>query len=363
VISVLVVDDSAVIRRLVTDVLSVDPGIRVVGTAPNGKIALDKINALNPDIITLDVEMPVLDGVSTVREIRKTRPRLPVIMFSTLTSVGADATLAALRAGASDYVTKPANTGSLTESVASVREQLIPRIHALCARNMRRPAAARPAAPRPVNKPRPGGRAEPVKAVLIASSTGGPEALRTVLTALPGNLAVPVFVVQHMPPVFTDMLAQRINSESRLRVAEARDGEPARPGHVYLAPGDKHLEVTRFGDVVRAKLHSGPKENHCRPAADVLFRSAASVYGGAILTVVLTGMGQDGKRGCEPLVAAGARVIVQDEATSVVWGMPGAVAEAGLADSVLPIGNIADAITTQVSRRGLVPAAEVSSWN
>jgi two-component system chemotaxis response regulator CheB len=353
VISVLVVDDSAVIRRLVTDVLSVDPGIRVVGTAPNGKIALDKINALNPDIITLDVEMPVLDGVSTVREIRKTRPRLPVIMFSTLTSVGADATLAALRAGASDYVTK---------SVASVREQLIPRIHALCARNMRRPAA-RPPAVRPPAKPRAGGRAEPVKAVLIASSTGGPEALRTVLTALPGGLAVPVFVVQHMPPVFTDMLAQRINSESRLRVAEARDGEPARPGHVYLAPGDKHLEVTRFGDVIRAKLHNGPKENHCRPAADVLFRSAAAVYGGAVLTVVLTGMGQDGKRGCEPLVAAGARVIVQDEATSVVWGMPGAVAEAGLADAVLPIGNIADAITTQVSRRGLVPAAEVSSWN
>jgi len=360
VISVLVVDDSAVIRRLVTDVLSADPGIRVIGTAPNGKIALDKINALNPDIITLDVEMPVLDGVSTVREIRKTHPRLPVIMFSTLTSVGADATLAALRAGASDYVTKPANTGSLTASVASVREQLLPRIHALCARNMRR---TRPPAVQPAKRPRPSGRAEPVRAVVIASSTGGPEALRTVLTALPATLAVPVFVVQHMPPVFTDMLAQRINSESRLRVAEARDGEPARPGHVYVAPGDKHLEVTRFGDVVRAKLHSGPKENHCRPAADVLFRSVASVYGGAVLTVVLTGMGQDGKRGCEPLVAAGGRVIVQDEDTSVVWGMPGAIAEAGLADAVLPIGKIADAITTQVSRRGLVPAAEVSSWN
>jgi two-component system chemotaxis response regulator CheB len=361
VISVLVVDDSAVIRRLVTDVLSADPGIRVIGTAPNGKIALDKINALNPDIITLDVEMPVLDGVSTVREIRKTRPRLPVIMFSTLTSVGADATLAALRAGASDYVTKPANTGSLTESVASVREQLVPRIHALCARNQRR-IPTRPPATRP-RRPGVAGRNEPVKAVVIASSTGGPEALRTVLTALPRTLPVPVFVVQHMPPVFTDMLAQRINSESGLIVAEARDGEPARPGHVYLAPGDKHLEVSRFGDVVRTKLHNGPKENHCRPAADVLFRSAAHVYGGAVLTVVLTGMGQDGKRGTEPLAAAGGRVIVQDEATSVVWGMPGAVAEAGLADAVLPIGNIADAITTQVTRRGLVPAAEVSSWN
>ncbi len=358
-ISVLVVDDSAVIRRLVTDVLGADPGIRVIGTAPNGKIALDKIAQLNPDIVTLDVEMPVLDGVSTVRELRKTRPKLPVIMFSTLTSVGADATLAALRAGASDYVTKPANTGSITESVASVREQLVPRIHALCARNAPRRS---PAAP-PVTRRRPPGSPDQVKAVFVASSTGGPEALRTVLTALPGNLPVPVFVVQHMPPVFTEMLAQRINADSGLRVAEAKDGEESRPGHVYLAPGDKHLEVVRFADMVRTKLHTGPKENHCRPAADVLFRSAARVYGGSVLAVVLTGMGQDGKRGCEALAAAGARVIAQDEPTSVVWGMPGAVAEAGLADAVLPIGNIADNITAQVSRRGLAPTAEVSSWN
>lgn len=350
-ISVLVVDDSAVIRRLVTDVLGADPGIRVVGTAPNGKIALEKINQLNPDIITLDVEMPVLDGVSTVRELRKKHPRLPVIMFSTLTSVGAEATFAALRAGASDYVTKPANTGSLPESVASVREQLVPRIHALCARH------TQVAAPPPRRRT---GRPEPVKAVFIASSTGGPEALRTVLTALPGDLSVPLFIAQHMPPVFTEMLAKRIDADSALTVTEARDGESAVPGHVYLAPGDRHLEVVRFADSVRTKLHSGPKENYCRPAADVLFRSAATVYGGAVLAVVLTGMGQDGKRGAEALAAAGARIFVQDEATSVVWGMPGAVAGAGLADGVVPIGNVAETITNQVRR---LVGAEVTSWN
>jgi two-component system chemotaxis response regulator CheB len=356
VISVLVVDDSTVIRRLVTDVLSADPGIRVVGTAANGKIALEKIEALNPDLITLDVEMPVLDGVSTVRELRKTRPRLPVIMFSTLTSVGADATLAALAAGASDYCTKPANVGSFAESLASVREQLLPRIHALCARRTPRMPMQRPEAKRRTT------RIEQVKAVVIASSTGGPEALRTVLNGLPGNLGVPVLVVQHMPPVFTDMLAKRIDGTSQLRVAEAKDGEPVQPGRVYIAPGDRHLEVVRFAGQVRTKLHDGPKENHCRPAADVLFRSAVEMYGGAVLGVVLTGMGQDGKRGCEKLVNAGGRVIVQDEDTSVVWGMPGVVAEAGLAEAVLPIGDIAKNITAQVARRGLgLPTAEVSS--
>lgn len=356
-ISVLVVDDSAVIRRLVTDVLSADPGIRVIGTASNGKIALDKINQLSPDLVTLDVEMPVLDGVSTVRELRKTRPMLPVIMFSTLTTVAADATLAALAAGASDYVTKPANVGSLAESVASVREQLLPRIHALCSRRLPRAMAPPPLVRRRKAVP------EQVQAVVIASSTGGPEALRLVLTSLPGTLPVPVLVVQHMPPVFTDMLAKRIDASSGLRVAEARDGEPVQAGRVYLAPGDRHLEVVRLGGSVRTKLHSGPKENHCRPAADVLFRSAATVYGGAVLAVVLTGMGQDGKRGAETLVAQGARVLAQDEATSVVWGMPGAVTEAGLTDAVLPIGDIADNITAQVSRRRAAPAAEVPSWN
>ncbi|OLF06892.1 protein-glutamate methylesterase/protein-glutamine glutaminase [Actinophytocola xanthii] len=357
-ISVLVVDDSAVIRRLVTDVLSADPGIRVIGTAPNGKIALDKIDQLNPDLVTLDVEMPVMDGVTAMKAIRKMRPRLPVVMFSTLTSVGADATLAALAAGASDYVTKPANVGSLTQAVASVREQLLPRIHALCAR---RAATAPP--PRPASRQRKLPGTDKIKAVAIASSTGGPEALRVVLTSLPAGLQVPFFVVQHMPPVFTQMLAQRINTESKLTVTEAKDGELAQPGHVYLAPGDFHMEVARVATSVRTKLHAGPKENHCRPAADVLFRSVANVYGGSVLVVVLTGMGQDGKHGCEPLVAAGARVIAQDENTSVVWGMPGAVAQAGLADAVLPLEKIADSIATQVTGRGLAPAMEVSSWN
>jgi two-component system chemotaxis response regulator CheB len=361
VISVLVVDDSTVIRRLVTDVLSSDPGIQVVGTAPNGKIALEKIERLNPDLITLDVEMPVLDGVSTVRQLRRTRPKLPVIMFSTLTSVGADATLAALAAGASDYVTKPANVGSFAESLASVREQLLPRIHALCAKPLHRMRPQKPVEPRRAAAAP--ASTEPIQAVVIASSTGGPEALRTVLTGLPGSLPVPVLVVQHMPPVFTDMLAKRIDTSSQLRVSEATNGEPLQAGRVYIAPGDQHLEVTRVGGQLRTKLHDGPKENHCRPAADVLFRSASKTYGGAVLGVVLTGMGQDGKRGSEALVAGGARVIAQDEQTSVVWGMPGVVTEAGLAEAVLPIGEVANYITALVTRRGVAPAAEVSTWN
>jgi two-component system chemotaxis response regulator CheB len=359
VISVLVVDDSTVIRRLVTDVLSSDPGIQVVGTAPNGKIALEKIERLNPDLITLDVEMPVLDGVSTVRQLRRTRPKLPVIMFSTLTSVGADATLAALAAGASDYVTKPANVGSFAESLASVREQLLPRIHALCAKPLYRMRPQKPIEPKRSTP----ASTEQIQAVVIASSTGGPEALRTVLTALPGSLPVPVLVVQHMPPVFTDMLAKRIDASSQVRVAEAVNGEPLQPGRVYIAPGDQHLEVVRVAGQLRTRLHDGPKENHCRPAADVLFRSASKTYGGAVLGVVLTGMGQDGKRGSEALVAGGARVIAQDEQTSVVWGMPGVVTEAGLAEAVLPIGEVANYITALVTRRGVAPAAEVSRWN
>lgn len=370
-ISVLVVDDSVVIRRMVADVLGAEPGIRVVGTAPNGKLALAKIDQLAPDLVTLDVEMPVLDGVSTVRELRKTHPRLPVIMFSTLTSIGADATLAALAAGASDYVTKPANVGSITESIASVRQQLVPRIHALCERP--KYVAPFPRPTRPTGPPggtakaaAPNGRPTPrtisgkVDAIVIGSSTGGPEALHVVLTSLPADLPVPVFVVQHMPPVFTSMLAKRLDAACKVHVVEAETGTPVRPGTVYLAPGDFHLEIGRVAGEVRTRLSSAPPENHCRPAVDVLFRSAAQAYGGNLNAVVLTGMGQDGKRGAEVLRARGARITAQDQASSVVWGMPGAVTEAGLADSVLPLRDIAAHIVAQLADRSAAPQPEVT---
>jgi two-component system chemotaxis response regulator CheB len=335
VISVLVVDDSVVVRRLITDALSGDPDIQVVGTARNGRVALAKIEQLNPDLVTLDIEMPEMDGLATLRALRKTHRRLPVIMFSTLTSAGATATLDALAAGASDYVTKPANVGSVVESLQSVRQQLIPRIHALAGRPRlasRAPVRAVPAAPN---------RSDRVDVIAVGCSTGGPDALFKVLTALPGGLPVPTVVVQHMPRLFTKMLADRLNRASALTVVEAETGMPLAAGTVYIAPGDFHLEVARRGAAIVTQLHSGAPENSCRPAVDVLFRSVAGVYGASALAVVMTGMGEDGRRGCAVLRAAGAEIVAQDEASSVVWGMPGSVVGAGLAHSVLPLNDLA----------------------
>ncbi|GAA3167291.1 chemotaxis response regulator protein-glutamate methylesterase [Planomonospora alba] len=346
-VSVLVVDDSVVVRRLIVDALSADPGITVAGTAPNGKVALSKIEMLKPDIVTLDIEMPVMDGLTTIREIRKVHPRLPVIMFSTLTSVGASATLEALAAGASDYVTKPANVGSVAESIKSVREQIIPRIHALCRTGT--PRAARPV-PRLAAPPaRKTGAAATPEIVAVGCSTGGPDALAKVVNALPADFPVPMVVVQHMPQVFTKMFAERLDRSSRLHVVEARSETQLRPGTVYIAPGDYHLEVVRRGTGTFTHLNQGPPENFCRPAVDVLFRSVAQAYGGATLAVVLTGMGQDGKRGSEALTAKGAEIVAQDEATSVVWGMPGAVAGAGLAHAILPLNDISQHLISRVA--------------
>jgi two-component system chemotaxis response regulator CheB len=390
VISVLVVDDSVVVRRLITDALGDDPEIRVVGTAPNGKVALAKIEQLHPDLVTLDIEMPIMDGLQTMRAIRAQYARLPVIMFSTLTAAGASATLEALSAGASDYVTKPANVGSVAESIRSVREQIIPRIHALCGGRRAplgapprpgvapaRPAPAagytpaplltRPGAPpagragqlvRPPNAPPGGpvaapGRAAPrtgaIDVVAIGCSTGGPDALTAVVRALPASLPVPVVVVQHMPPVFTKMFADRLDRTAALTVVEATGDMVVRPGTVYIAPGDFHMEVHRRGTDVITKLNTGPPENFCRPAVDVLFRSVERTYGGATLAIILTGMGQDGRRGCEQLRTAGAEIVAQDEATSVVWGMPGAVTQAGLAHAVLPLGDIANHLISRTA--------------
>jgi two-component system chemotaxis response regulator CheB len=345
-ISVLVVDDSVVIRRLVTDALQSEPDIRVVGTAPNGKVALAKIQQLAPDIVTLDIEMPEMDGLTTIKEIRKTHAKLPVIMFSTLSVAGGAATLEALSSGASDYVTKPANVGSVRESMTSVKEQLIPRIRALTGRVA--PAALRQPL-RPVTIATPTGPPQRVDILAVGCSTGGPEALTSVLTRMPADLPVPVVVVQHMPPVFTRLFAERLDRASKLRVTEAVDGMTLQPGHVYIAPGDHHLEVVRTGTLTRTRLHDGPPECFCRPAVDVLFRSVAAAYRGAALGLVLTGMGQDGRRGSESLRDVGSRIVVQDERTSVVWGMPGAIAGAGLAEAVLPLDQIGSAVLERIT--------------
>jgi two-component system chemotaxis response regulator CheB len=307
----------------------------------------------------MDIEMPEMNGIDAVRAIRSGAGgaqygRVPIVMFSTLTDRGASATLDALSAGANDYVTKPANVGSVAQSMESVREQLIPKIKALTGRPVTTPAAraAAPVPPPPPAAPRTGPGKKPA-VLVIGSSTGGPEALARVLPLLPASLPVPVLLVQHMPPVFTRQFAQRLDRLCPLRVVEASDGSPLVPGVAHLAPGDHHLVVRAAGRTAGAGfqtgLHQGPPENFCRPAVDPLFRSAVTAFDGAVLAVVLTGMGADGRNGAGEVRAAGGTVIVQDQATSVVWGMPGAVAQAGYADEIVPLDRIADAIARHLS--------------
>jgi two-component system chemotaxis response regulator CheB len=281
-------------------------------------------------------------------------------MFSTLTERGASATLDALERGASDYVTKPANVGSVSASMEAVRSQLIPKVKSLHRRSHvvadrsvpgRRTDAspslvAAPPAPTGAQRP-PGGR---VDVVVIGASTGGPDALTTVIGALPGNLPVPVVVVQHMPPVFTALFAQRLDTKSALAVSEARHGDRPRAGTVLIAPGDHHLRLRSDAGGPVGVLDQGVPENYCRPAVDVLFRTATDVYGAHVLAVVLTGMGSDGARGAARIVETGGSVIAQDQPTSVVWGMPGAVTSAGLASAVLPLSQVAQAIQARVAR-------------
>jgi two-component system chemotaxis response regulator CheB len=356
-IRILVVDDSVVLRRLLTDTFAGDPALEVVGTAANGRLALAKLPQLNPDVVTLDIEMPEMDGLATLKELRKQYPRLPVIMFSALTERGAAATLEALALGATDYFTKPTGEGGLEASVEVLRAQLIPAIKALCLRQTGVPSAnsradkmgVKPAAPR-----RPQAAAGPVQVVAIGASTGGPNALAEIFTHLPATFPVPIVMVQHMPPMFTRLLAERLSSQSPIPVREGLSGGQLRPGQAWIAPGDHHMIVVRDGTQHRLLIHEDPPENSCRPAVDVLFRSVAKTFGGNSLAVILTGMGQDGLRGCELLREAGAQILAQDEATSVVWGMPGFVARAGLADRVLPLSIIPNEILHRV--QGTPPA-------
>jgi two-component system, chemotaxis family, protein-glutamate methylesterase/glutaminase len=346
-IRVMVVDDAVVFRKLISEELARDPALEMVGAAANGRIALARMPLVAPDVVILDVEMPELDGLATLKELRKQYPRLPVIMFSALTERGAEATLDALTLGATDYFTKPANSGSLEASMQVVREQLIPKIKTLCAgdrtelRSKLIPAVAPQVARRPQSA---GTRQEPVQILAIGSSTGGPNALAELFRRLPAGFPVPIVIVQHMPPMFTRLLAERLTAQFAIRVREGSSGTVLQPGEAWIAPGDHHMIVVRDGHQVRLLLHQDPPENSCRPAVDVLLRSVAKVFGPNSLTVILTGMGQDGLRGCEAVREAGGQVLVQDEATSVVWGMPGCVARAGLADRVLPISLLGDEI-------------------
>jgi two-component system chemotaxis response regulator CheB len=343
-IRVLVVDDSVVIRHLIVRVLKDDPEIEVVGTEADGAAALARIPVLKPDLVTLDIEMPVMNGLDALREIRKRHPRLRTVMFSTLTTRGASATLEALSLGADDYVTKAANAGSLDQSLAALRCELIPKVKQFFQRA--EPVAVRSTPPvftAPAARPR-----HKIRVLAIAVSTGGPQALAELMPHLPADLPVPVLVVQHMPAMFTRFLAERLQSICPLQVAEAQEGMQLRPGHVILAQGDYHMTVRRSGASVVASLNQGPPVSYCRPSADVMFRSVAEQFGGEVLSLVLTGMGSDGLEGTKVLKSLGAYCLAQDQPSSTVWGMPGAVVRAGLADQVLPLTEIASAIVRLV---------------
>jgi two-component system chemotaxis response regulator CheB len=364
-IRILVVDDSVVVRRMVSEALSADPELEVAGAAANGRIALARIPQVNPDIIILDVEMPELDGLATLERIRKSLPALPVIMYSTLTQRGAEATLDALAKGATDYVTKPSNVGSAAQALECIRTQLIPKIKIFCGRatgmslppTLAVPAPSKPPLPR-AGIPRP---EERIDIVAIGVSTGGPNALADLIPTLPSDFPVPLVIVQHMPPVFTRFLAERLAAKSQIGVEEGRTGAVLEPGCAWLAPGDYHMIVEAERNQVILRTHQGPPENSCRPAVDVLLRSVAEVYKPHALGVVMTGMGQDGLRGCECIREVGGQVLAQDEASSVVWGMPGFVANAGLADKVLPLDQLGMEIVRRVRKsrgttRGIEPA-------
>ena len=414
---ILIVDDSAVMRALLRSVVSSDQRIEVAGTAADGESALRALDSLHPDLILLDVEMPVMDGLSTLKRIKASGKRVPVIMCSTLTQRGAKVTIEALSNGAADYVAKPYGQPSREAAVRTLTLDLVPKILALTAyatalRSFGTPHAPAPAVPGPgtprsvwpgqvsqhsVARPAislvtgaahgspsshilppalhpgagtlpavpPPGLAStstlPPSILAIGVSTGGPAALEDLLPALPANFPLPVLIVQHMPALFTKLLAERLDGRCPLRVSEAVAGEPVRAGNIYIARGDWHMEVStpdRNPASPVLRLTQEAPENHCRPAVDVLFRSCVQVYGSRILAVVLTGMGYDGLLGSRIIREHGGTVLAQDEPTSVVWGMPGAVAQAGLAHRVLPLNAIASEIL-RLTGRGQREAIEL----
>ncbi len=332
----MICDDSMVIRAAIARMLAADPAIAVVGRVADGRAAIEALARHRPDVLVLDVEMPEMDGLTALPLLLREDPALRVVMASTLTASGADVTLRALRLGAADYIQKP-SASALAGNDAFARE-LVAKIKVLAQTRTRR--AREPTAPpaRLVAAPAP---ARPPRLLAIGCSTGGPQALFTLMQGLGGDFPLPIVLTQHMPPAFTPVLADHISRLSGLPCAEARAGEALRPGRAYLAPGDRHLLVMQEDGRLCARLSDAPPENFCRPAVDPMLRSAAAACDGRVLAAILTGMGHDGLEGARTLVAAGGAVIAQDEASSVVWGMPGAVARAGLCHAVLPLPAIA----------------------
>jgi two-component system chemotaxis response regulator CheB len=360
-IRALIVDDSVVVRKVLTDTLSNDPSIEVVGSAPNGVIALRKIPQVNPDIVILDVEMPEMDGLETVRHIRASWPKLPVIMCSSLTERGAETTLRALSFGASDYVSKPSrlNANDL-DNLGAFKAELVAKVKALCGTDPTTFALPPPRAHQ-LALVRPRAKREPVSVLAIGCSTGGPTALATLFKGIPRDLPVPILIVQHMPPLFTKLLAERLAAQTGIKVTEAVHGERIEPGCAYVAPGDHHMTVIIEGVFARIALNQETPECSCRPAVDVLFRSVAKVYGAGVLATVMTGMGHDGTRGAQSIVDAGGSLIVQDAASCVVPSMPQGVVQAGLASGVFPLEQLAHELVLRVRRSAASDAGTVTT--
>jgi len=407
VIRVLIVDDSSVVRKFIASAIEGCKELQVVGEATNGKEALELFGRIQPDIITLDVEMPVMDGIETLGHIRRKDRKVPVVMFSTLTERGARVTLEALSRGANDYIAKPSSLGGKKNAadlaVEEIRQKLI--VHGRLRKGISAPTSAPgsggaavtgiPSLPSSRVQPPPSAGAslprssltsndrtpavtvvapaatarptiytnEPVKlresrrnaiykALGIGVSTGGPNAMAEIFKDLRVPFGVPIFITQHMPPVFTKMFAEKLRLVSGLEVFEATSGQPIKPGEVYVAPGGYHMVVVESRDGLIIGLNEDPPENSCRPSVDVMFRSLVKAYGANVLGMILTGMGSDGVRGAEVIVKAGGEVIAQDEASSAVWGMPGAVAHAGLASSLLPLEAISSELKKKLPSRG-----------
>ena len=365
-IKVLIVEDSAVIRSLLTRWLDAESDIAVIGTAINGREGVQRAGEMTPDVVLLDIEMPVMDGLTALPGILKSAPMARVIMASNLTQRGGEVTMRALAAGASDYLAKP--DAALT-SAGDYKRDLLFKVRMLGSRalkqsaqlntltSMRQPQIdvekASPQ-PSPTALPylKPVTRKARPQAIFIGSSTGGPEALKIVVSQLVGKVDVPVFITQHMPPLFTKILADHLAKQTGAQVVEAQHDEDARAGVFYVAPGNRHMTVVLTTTGLKIKLNDDAQENFCRPAVDVMFRSAALALGDKALAIILTGMGSDGREGAKALVAKSAMIIAQDEETSVVWGMPGAVVRAGLATTLKPLPEIGPAILNVM--RGVV---------
>jgi two-component system chemotaxis response regulator CheB len=369
-IRVMLVDDSAVVRGLVTRILEAEPGIQIAASVGNGQMAMAALERNEIDVVILDIEMPIMDGMTALPKLLQIDPGLKIIMQSTLTLKGADISMRALEMGAADYIPKPTATKDLAGG-ADFKAELVGKIRALGTARRRDPKRpARPGGPptaRATTQITPSPRvaihppgplslrthaAEPPDIIAIGSSTGGPQALFALLgTMRVGTVHQPIVITQHMPATFTTILGEHISRVSGWDAREAQDGETVKGGRVYIAPGDFHMVIETKGADKVLRLNKNPPENFCRPAVDPMLRSIAAAYGKRVLACILTGMGSDGLKGGQAVVASGGTVIAQDEATSVVWGMPGAVATAGICSAVLPLPEVAPWIMKLAARR------------